>query len=85
MDIGISFVLCYHWTCVTCAKISYSVSSAQLYSPKKRCFILDRPIVLVGFQVQVLDERLKEKLVTEFTHLRNNALEPLATFLDYIT
>ncbi|KHJ87493.1 ATP synthase, subunit C, partial [Oesophagostomum dentatum] len=35
--------------------------------------------------VQVLDERLKEKLVTEFTHLRNNALEPLATFLDYIT
>ncbi|KAK6037515.1 ATP synthase, subunit C [Cooperia oncophora] len=35
--------------------------------------------------VQVIDERLKEKLVTEFTHLRNNALEPLATFLDYIT
>ncbi|GMT30878.1 hypothetical protein PFISCL1PPCAC_22175 [Pristionchus fissidentatus] len=35
--------------------------------------------------VQVIDERLKEKLVTEFTHIRNNALEPLATFLDYIT
>ncbi|KAL3084938.1 hypothetical protein niasHS_010007 [Heterodera schachtii] len=35
--------------------------------------------------VQVIDERLKEKLVTEFTHLRNNSLEPLATFLDYIT
>jgi len=28
---------------------------------------------------------VKEKLVTEFTHLRNQALEPLATFLDYIT
>jgi len=35
--------------------------------------------------VGVIDEKLKEKLVTEFTHLRNNALEPLATFLDYIT
>ncbi|OZC12472.1 ATP synthase, subunit C [Onchocerca flexuosa] len=35
--------------------------------------------------VQVIDERLKEKLVTEFTHFRNNALEPLSTFLDYIT
>jgi len=35
--------------------------------------------------VSVIDEKLKEKLVTEFTHLRNQALEPLATFLDYIT
>ncbi|TKR61978.1 hypothetical protein L596_026002 [Steinernema carpocapsae] len=35
--------------------------------------------------VQVIDERLKEKLVTEFTHIRNNCLEPLSTFLDYIT
>uniref|UniRef100_A0A915CQF0 V-type proton ATPase subunit n=1 Tax=Ditylenchus dipsaci TaxID=166011 RepID=A0A915CQF0_9BILA len=35
--------------------------------------------------VQVIDERLKEKLVTEFTHLRNNSLEPLSSFLDYIT
>jgi V-type H+-transporting ATPase subunit d len=35
--------------------------------------------------VQVIDERLKEKLVTEFTHLRNNSLDPLSTFLDYIT
>lgn len=34
--------------------------------------------------VNVLDERLKEKLVAEFNHLRINALEPLATFLDYI-
>ena len=35
--------------------------------------------------VGVIDERLKDKLVTEFNHLRNNAMEPLATFLDYIT
>lgn len=35
--------------------------------------------------VQVIDERLKEKLVAEFNHLRNNALEPLSTFLDFIT
>ncbi len=35
--------------------------------------------------VAVIDERLKEKLVTEFNHLRINSLEPLSTFLDYIT
>jgi len=35
--------------------------------------------------VSVIDDKLKEKLVIEFQHLRNQALEPLATFLDYIT
>ncbi len=36
-------------------------------------------------QVSVFDDKLKEKLVVEFQHLRNHALEPLSTFLDYIT
>ena len=35
--------------------------------------------------VSVIDEKLREKLVVEFNHLRNQALEPLATFMDYIT
>lgn len=35
--------------------------------------------------VSVIDDKLKEKLVVEFQHLRNQALEPLATFMDYIT
>lgn len=35
--------------------------------------------------VSVIDDKLKEKLVTEFEHLRNQSLEPLSTFLDYIT
>ena len=32
-----------------------------------------------------IDDNLKEKLVTEFQHMRNHATGPLATFLDYIT
>ena len=36
-------------------------------------------------QVSVIDDKLKEKFVTEFQHLRNHATGPLATFLDYIT
>ena len=36
-------------------------------------------------QVSVIDDKLKEKLVVEFQHLRNHAVEPLSTFLDYIT
>jgi V-type H+-transporting ATPase subunit d len=35
--------------------------------------------------VNVIDDRLREKLVQEFQHLRNVSYEPLSTFLDYIT
>ena len=34
--------------------------------------------------VAVIDDKLRDKLVVEFTHLRNHAVEPLASFLDYI-
>lgn len=35
--------------------------------------------------VQTIDERLKERLVHEFTHIRNQSLAPLSEFLDYMT
>ena len=35
--------------------------------------------------VSVIDEKLREKLVIEFEHIRNQAVEPLATFLDFMT
>jgi V-type H+-transporting ATPase subunit d len=35
--------------------------------------------------VNVIDDRLREKLVQEYQHLRNVSYEPLSTFLDYIT
>jgi len=35
--------------------------------------------------VATIDDKLKEKLVIEFQHMRNHALPPLSTFLDYIT
>ncbi|XP_076334052.1 V-type proton ATPase subunit d-like isoform X1 [Tachypleus tridentatus] len=35
--------------------------------------------------VSVIDDKLREKLVIEFQHIRNHAVEPLSTFLDYIT
>jgi V-type H+-transporting ATPase subunit d len=35
--------------------------------------------------VSTLDEKLREKVVHEFQHMRNCAVEPLSTFLDYIT
>jgi len=35
--------------------------------------------------VAVIDERLREKLVIEFQHLRNHSLTPLSLFLDFIT
>jgi len=35
--------------------------------------------------VATIDDKLKDKLVVEFQHMRNQSVEPLATFLDYIT
>ena len=45
-------------------------------------FLANEPSPLA---VSVIDDRLREKLVIEFQHMRNQAVEPLATFLDYIT
>lgn len=35
--------------------------------------------------VSTIDEKLREKMVTEFYHVRNQCVEPLAQFLDFIT
>ncbi|VDP10539.1 unnamed protein product [Soboliphyme baturini] len=35
--------------------------------------------------VSVIEEKLRDKLVVEFQHFRNNSIKPLSTFLDYIT
>lgn len=45
-------------------------------------FLANEPSPLT---VSVIDDKLREKLVIEFVHLRNHAVEPLSTFLDYIT
>lgn len=45
-------------------------------------FLANEPSPL---SVSVIDDKLREKLVIEFQHLRNHAVEPLSTFLDFIT
>lgn len=45
-------------------------------------FLANEPSPLT---VSVIDDKLREKLVIEFEHLRNHAVEPLASFLDFIT
>ncbi|XP_013389769.1 V-type proton ATPase subunit d 1 [Lingula anatina] len=45
-------------------------------------FLANEPSPL---SVSVIDDKLKDKLVVEFQHMRNHAVEPLSTFLDYIT
>ncbi|TRY62112.1 hypothetical protein TCAL_04197 [Tigriopus californicus] len=36
-------------------------------------------------QTSVIDDKLREKMVTEFQHMRNHSVGELATFLDFIT
>lgn len=45
-------------------------------------FLANEPSPLV---VATIEERIRDKFVREFQHLRNQAVEPLSTFLDYIT
>lgn len=45
-------------------------------------FLANEPSPL---QVSVIQEKLREKLVIEFQHMRNHAVEPLSTFMDFIT
>jgi hypothetical protein len=45
-------------------------------------FLANEPSPL---SVSVIDDKLREKYVLEFQHLRNHSVEPLAKFLDYIT
>lgn len=45
-------------------------------------FLANEPSPL---SVSTIDEKLKEKMVTEFLHVRHQCVEPLATFLDFIT
>lgn len=45
-------------------------------------FLANEPLPL---SVSVIEDKLREKLVAEFLHIRNQACEPLTTFLDYIT
>lgn len=45
-------------------------------------FLANEPSPL---SVSTIDDKLREKLVIEFQHLRNHSVEPLSTFLDFIT
>lgn len=45
-------------------------------------FLANEPSPLT---VSIIEDKLREKLVIEFLHIRNQAVEPLSTFLDYIT
>lgn len=45
-------------------------------------FLANEPSPL---SVSTIDSKLREKLVIEFQHMRNQAVEPLSTFLDFIT
>lgn len=51
-------------------------------------FVLTAAIALClqsPLAVSVIDDKLKEKMVAEFVHIRKQAVEPLASFLDFIT
>ena len=54
----------------------------HLQSTDYGSFLANEPSPL---SVSVIEDKLREKLVVEFQHIRSHAVEPLSTFLDYIT
>ena len=61
---------------------SYADLKLHLQSTDYGNFLASVPSPL---QVSVIDDHLREKLVTEFQHMRNHSSGELATFLDFIT
>lgn len=70
----------------------------SFYSLLSKLFSIDLKLHLAGtdygsflanepspLAVSVIDDKLREKLVIEFQHMRNHSVEPLAQFLDFIT
>uniref|UniRef100_A0A8C7SGR9 ATPase H+ transporting V0 subunit d1 n=5 Tax=Salmoninae TaxID=504568 RepID=A0A8C7SGR9_ONCMY len=54
----------------------------HLQSTDYGSFLANEPSPLT---VSVIDDKLKEKMVVEFRHMRNQSYEPLASFMDFIT
>lgn len=84
----------FHIVFVCCKNVKFCVSNSKLLI----CVNTDLKLHLQGtdygsflanepspLAVSVIDDKLREKLVIEFQHMRNHAVEPLSTFLDYIT
>lgn len=69
--------------CVT-ALTNFGVADLKLHlqSTDYGTFLANEPSPLA---VSTIDDKLREKLVIEFEHMRNQAVEPLSTFLDFIT
>lgn len=68
--------------CDICFFLSFSDLKLHLQGTDYGQFLANEPSPL---SVSVIDDKLREKLVIEFQHLRNHAVEPLSTFLDFIT
>lgn len=77
---------------------SYFFAAKTLVSMNPYAFLLDLKLYLQTtdyghflanetgpLTVSIIDDKLKAKLLTEFTYFRNHAFEPLSTFLNYIT
>ena len=60
----------------------YTDLKLHLQSTDYGNFLANEPSPLT---VSTIDDKLRDKFVTEFQHLRNHAVKPLSTFLDYIT
>jgi len=65
-----------HYPCGWMAVVLTAASIARCVLPLR----LQSPLA-----VSVIDDKLKEKMVAEFVHIRKQAVEPLASFLDFIT
>lgn len=65
-----------------CFPVSLTDLKLHLQSTDYGSFLANEPSPL---SVSVIDDKLREKLVIEFQHMRNHAVEPLASFLDFIT
>lgn len=65
-----------------CPSVSHADLKLHLQSTDYGSFLANEASPLT---VSVIDDKLKEKMVVEFRHMRNQSYEPLASFMDFIT
>lgn len=71
-------------TCICVFAFLFSLIDLKLHlaGTDYGSFLANEPSPL---SVSTIDDKLREKLVIEFQHMRNHSVEPLSQFLDFIT
>ena len=72
----------YHFVCILLTSDKYADLRTQLSATDYGNFLANEPLPL---STSTIADKATQILIDQFLYLRNNSIEPLSKFLDYIT